>query len=85
MYCFLYDFGDGTPPIAVGSSSVTRPYLHPGIYKISVMVMDKYNQTDTTFIMHKVNKPWPQTISYSSNTINILSKQIETLKNQKNV
>ena len=82
---FLYDFGDGTPPIAIGSSTSTRPSSQTGIYKISVTVMDKYGQTDKTFITYKVNKSSPQTISFASNTINTLSKKIETLQNQKDV
>ena len=80
--CFLFDFGDGTSPIVVSSSSVTRQYLQIGLYKISVTVMDKYGETNATFAMYKVNKASP---TQTSNIMNVLFKQIESLENQKRV
>ena len=75
---FTFDFGDGTPPIAITSSSVTRSYSQPGLYRISVTVMDKYGQINTAFIMYSVKR------SSSTETMSINSQRLLTCYQQQN-
>ena len=41
---FVFVFGDGTSPVLITSSIISRPYSKPGVYIATVIVTDKYGQ-----------------------------------------
>ena len=66
---FMFNFGDGSPPIVISSPVVTRPFLKSGIYNVSVTVMDKNGLHSQAYIQQRIEMPSSSNHSLHDNIV----------------
>ena len=54
---FVFDFGDGTPPVETTSPVVNHPYDEPGTYPVTVTATDKYGRKGNAAVNQQVIDP----------------------------